>query len=155
MVFEHKCVLAVCVHNHTMIKIHPVVFFKSPWIMTAFSDQAVHRFLAEWCHTGRPHPRLLTNTADLSQTRSEWAVDSRSRGRQEYLLSDWGVLLLDVIINIAVIVYSRHLNLWRHRWLCLFLKGIRPLIYLNAFMFCANHSWSSFTPRISEFTFFL
>ncbi len=28
MLFEHKCVLAVCVHNHPiMIKIHPVVFF--------------------------------------------------------------------------------------------------------------------------------
>ncbi len=27
MVFEHKCVLAVCVHNHPiMIKIHPVLF---------------------------------------------------------------------------------------------------------------------------------
>ncbi len=63
------------------------------------------------------------------------AVDSRSRGRHEYLLSDSGVLLLDVIINKAVVVYSRHLNLWRHRWLCLILKGIRPLIYLNAFMF--------------------
>ncbi len=85
MVFELKCVLAVWVHNHPMIKIHPVVFLKSPWTMTAFSDQAVHRFLAEWCHTSRPHPRLLRNTVVLSQTRSEWAVDSRSRGRQEYL----------------------------------------------------------------------
>ncbi len=28
MLFEHKCVLAVCVHNHPiMIKIHPVFFF--------------------------------------------------------------------------------------------------------------------------------
>ncbi len=28
MVFEHKCVLAVCVHIHPiMIKIHPVFFF--------------------------------------------------------------------------------------------------------------------------------
>ncbi len=31
MVFKHKCVMAVCVHNHLiMIKIHPVLFFKIP-----------------------------------------------------------------------------------------------------------------------------
>ncbi len=42
--FEHKCVLEVCVHIHLiMIKIHPVVFLKSP-----FSNQAVLRFLSEW-----------------------------------------------------------------------------------------------------------
>jgi len=30
MVFEHKCVLAVCEKNHPrMIKIHPVVFLQS------------------------------------------------------------------------------------------------------------------------------
>ncbi len=41
--FEHKCVLEVCVHIHPiMIKIHPVVFLKSP-----FSNQAVLRFLSE------------------------------------------------------------------------------------------------------------
>jgi len=30
MVFEHKCVLAVCEQNHPrMLKIHPVVFLQS------------------------------------------------------------------------------------------------------------------------------
>ncbi len=51
------------------------------------------------------------------------------------LLSDWGVLLLDVIMNIAVVIYSRHLSRWRHSGLRLFLKGIPLPIYLNAFMF--------------------
>ncbi len=42
--FEHKCVLEVCVHIHPiMIKIHPVFFFKSP-----LSNQAILRFLSEW-----------------------------------------------------------------------------------------------------------
>ncbi len=50
MVFEHKCVLAVCVHNHTiMIKNPPsAFFFKSPQIIRTFSEQAIHRFLAKW-----------------------------------------------------------------------------------------------------------
>ncbi len=48
----------------------------------------------------------------------------QSRCRQERLLSDWGVLLLDVM-NIAVVVYSHHLSRWRG--LRLVLKGKRPL----------------------------
>ncbi len=52
------------------------------------------------------------------------------------ILSDWGVLLLlDVIMNIAVVIYSRHLSRRRHSGLPLFLKGMRPPINLNAFMF--------------------
>ncbi len=44
-------------------------------------------------------------------------------------------MLLDVIMNIAVVIYSRHLSRWRCSGLRLFLKGMRPLIYLNASMF--------------------
>ncbi len=58
---------------------------------------------------------------------TEWAVNSPTaivstlvQGKTRCLwLSDWGVLLLDVIMNIAVIIYSRHLNRWRHRGLTL------------------------------------
>ncbi len=74
-------------------------------------------------------------------------------GRPEWLLSYWGVLLLDVIMNIAVVIYSRHLSRSRRCGLCLFLKGMCPPIYLNAFV-RANHSWSSLTSRRSEYTFF-
>ncbi len=49
-----------------------------------------------------------------------------SRCRQECLLSDRGVLLLNVIMNIAVIIYSHHLSCWRHRGLHLFVKGMHP-----------------------------
>ncbi len=38
-------------------------------------------------------------------------------------------------MNIAVIIYSRHLSCWRRSGLLLFLKGMRPSIYLNAFIF--------------------
>ncbi len=70
----------------------------------------------------------------------------RSISRQECLrLSDWGLLLLDVIMNIAVIIYSRHLSRWRRKGLTL----------LSLWSECAdpdlpkcvnvraNHSWSS------------
>jgi len=39
--FEHKCVLEVCVHIHPMINTHPVFF------LILFSNQAVLRFLSE------------------------------------------------------------------------------------------------------------
>ncbi len=58
-------------------------------------------------------------------------------------------------MNIAVVVYSRHLSRWRRRGLTLFstLKCDAPNlpIYINASMFCVNHSWSSFIYRRSEF----
>ncbi len=46
-------------------------------------------------------------------------------------------MLLDVIMNIAVVIYSQHLSLWRRSGLLLllFLKGMHSPIYLNAFMF--------------------
>ncbi len=89
----------------------------------------------------RPLPRLLIDTGVLSKPRPEWAVISpplfhrRSRCRQEWLLSDWVVLLLDVIMNIAVVIYPQHLSRWRRSGLLLFLKGMHPPICLNASMF--------------------
>ncbi len=85
-------------------------------------------------------PQKSRGNADLYLTRPEWAVISPplfhhwSRCRQEWLLSDWGVLLLDVIMNIAVVIYSRHLSRWRCSGLRLFVKGMRPAICLNAFV---------------------
>ncbi len=86
-----------------------------------------------WHHTdgGPSHDCWLTGAF---QHRLHWCLTSdppwvichqlfhrRSRCRQEWLLRDWGVLLLDVIMNTAVVIYSRHLNV--------------PSIYLNASMF--------------------
>ncbi len=37
--FEHKCVLEVCVHIHPIIiKIHPVDFFKIPFLKSGCSE---------------------------------------------------------------------------------------------------------------------
>ncbi len=57
-------------------------------------------------------------------------------------------------MNIAVVIYSWHLSRWRHSGLCLFLKGMHwSPICLNAFV-RANHSWSSFIYRRSEYKCF-
>ncbi len=61
-------------------------------------------------------------------------------------------LLLDVIMNIAVVIYSQHLSRWRCRGLTLlsFLKGMGQIpVYVHA-----NHSWSSFIYRRSEYKVF-
>ncbi len=64
-------------------------------------------------------------------------------------------LLLDVIMNIAVVIYSRQLSRWRRRGLMLlsFWRNAPIPICLNASV-CANHSWSSFIYRRSEYKFF-
>ncbi len=114
--FEHKCVLEVCVH------IHPIMFFFFyPHLKSPFSNQAVLRFLSEWCSSVQappPHNIWLTWPSYLRPTLSEVrAVRLRCRGRQECL--DWGILLLDVIMNIAVVLYSWHLSRWRCRGITL------------------------------------
>ncbi len=108
MLFEHKCVLAVCVHNHPIM----------------IKNQAILSFLAVWHHTdqGRSHDSWLTWPSYLWPALSElwtvWPPLFRWQGRrQEWLLSNWGVLLLDVIMNIAVVIYSRNLSRWRRRGL--------------------------------------
>ncbi len=108
MLFELKCVfLAVCVQKHPItIKIHPVLFFK---IQTLFSYQAIHIFLAELCSsTQAPHTIVdwqWHRSLVLAQTRPEWAVISPPLFRrwsgcgQEWLLSDWGVLLERITLD--------------------------------------------------------
>ncbi len=51
MVFGHKCVLAVCEHNHpTMIKIHPLLIFQSPLNQVSFTRPAILILSAVWRH---------------------------------------------------------------------------------------------------------
>ncbi len=124
------------------IKIHPVFFFLIQINHNPFLKSSRSQILGcVMSHIPRPLPRLLINTGVLAQTRPEWAVNGlplfrrRSRCRQKYLLSDWGVLLLDVIMNIAVVIYSRHQSVWRCRGLPLFLKVMcPPPIYINVSM---------------------
>ncbi len=70
--FEHKCVLEVCVHIHPiMIKIHPVFFF-IPILKCPSSNQAVLRFLSERCSSAQTAPRRVDWQAVLPLTRPEW-----------------------------------------------------------------------------------
>ncbi len=110
--FEHKCVLAVCVHNHTiMIKIHPVFFFKFPQIIRS----QIKPFTDSWQSSSAQAPPTTIDWHGRFSIDPPWEsclplFRCRSRCRQNCLLSDWGVLLLDVIMNIAVVMYSWHLS---------------------------------------------
>ncbi len=133
----------MCVHNHSiMTKIHTVFFFVSLYHYPFLKSSHSQILVRVTSHRPMPLPRLLIDSSVLSKLRPQWAVISpplfhrQSRCRQEWLrLSDWGVLLLDVIMIIAVVIYSRHLSCWRHSGLRLFLKGMHPSIYINVFMF--------------------
>ncbi len=78
--FELKCVLAACVHNHPiMIKIYPVFFFLSTKIFTPFSNRAV--CLCDVTRTEASptivdlQERFSTDcTGVVPQTHPEWAV---------------------------------------------------------------------------------
>ncbi len=130
---ELKCVLAVCTQPPYNDKNPPSVFFLSTKIFFPFSNEPI----SLWRHTdgGPSHNCWLTESY---QHRLHWWLTwdppwvschqlfhRRSKCRQEWLLSVWDwFLLLDVIMNIAVFIYSRHLSRWRG--LRLILKGTRP-----------------------------
>ncbi len=111
---------------------------------------------------GKPLHDCLTDTGVLAQTRPEWAVISPplfrhwSRCRQECLLSDWGVLLLDVIVN-RTYQSSFTPDIWAAEdavdYFCFWSEcppDLPKCVYV-----CANNLWSSFTSWRSEYTFFL
>ncbi len=155
--FEHTCVLKVCVHIHPiMIKIHPVFFFKSP-----FSNQAVLRVLSEWCSSAQAPPTIVDwqDCLTLDPPRVNWELlcRLRCRARQNRLrLSDLSVLLLDVIMNITVVIYSRHLSCWRRRGLRLlsFWRECGDLDLPKCIYVRTNNSWSSLIYRRSEYKSF-
>ncbi len=97
--FELMFVGSVCTHYPIMIKIHCVYpFLKSSR-------------LAMWRHTdgGPSHDCWLTSyhlTSDPPWVSCHQLFHHCSRCRQEWrlVLSDWGVLLLDIIMNIAVVI---------------------------------------------------
>ncbi len=131
--------MCVCTHPPYNDKNPPSVFFFIPINNIPFLKSSLSQVLGcVTSHRPRLLPWLSIDTGVLPKTCPEWTVISpplfphRSRCRQEWLLRDWGVLLLDVILNIAVVVYSRHLIHWRRSELQLFLMRMRPPIYLNA-----------------------
>ncbi len=71
MLFELKCVLAVCVHNHLIIiKIHKVFFFFKlnhfPFLISSHSQMHV----CVTSHRSKPLPQLLIRSFYLRPTRS-------------------------------------------------------------------------------------
>ncbi len=147
------CVGRVCTHPSYNDKIHPI-FFLIPILISLFSNQAVLRFLSEWHNSVQAAPmidwqgRLTWDPPWVKWVSYQSAILSTPvQGKTRCLwLSDWDVLLLEVIMNKAVIIYSRHLSRWRRRGFTFFLKGMRRSrsAYVRA-----NHSWSSFIFRRS------
>ncbi len=73
--FEHKCVLEVCVHIHPiMIKIHPVFFFLNPYFKIPFlksgcSESPVRCLIID-CFYG---PRYVSHPPFLERSANLWA----------------------------------------------------------------------------------
>ncbi len=66
MVFGHKCVLAVCEHDHpTMIKIHPFLIFQSPLNQVSLTRPAVFIVTSVWRHISEGRPRGLIDSPAL------------------------------------------------------------------------------------------
>ncbi len=86
-----------------------------PILKSPFSNQAVLRFLSEWRSSVQPPPPPRPSYLRPP----EWAESCPPpvQGKTRCLrLNDWGVL----IMNIAVVFYSRHLSSWRPRGLTSF-----------------------------------
>ncbi len=93
------------------------------YFLSPFSNQAVLRVLSEWCSSVQTAPTIVDwqDRLTLDPPWVSWELSAIvSAGKIICLrLSDWGVLLLDVIMNIAVNIYSWHLSRWRRRGLML------------------------------------
>ncbi len=144
-----------------------VFFFFKSLLKSIFSNQAVLRFLSEWCSSAQAAPTIVDWQVHLTldppwvSCNQSAIVSTPVQGKTRCLrLSDWGVLLLDVIMKldvIAVVINSRHLSRWRCRGLTLLSfwrecadPNLPKCIYVRA-----NHSWSSFIYRRSEYKIFL
>ncbi len=155
------CVRNVCTYPSYNDKTPPSGFFKIPILKSPFSNQAVLRFLSEWRSSAQAAPTIVDwqGRLTLDPPWVSWElsaiVSTPVQGKTRCLrLSDWGVLLLDVIMNTAVIIYARHLSRWRRRGLTLLsfwsqCTDLPKCIYVSA-----NHSWSSFIYRRSYFIIF-
>ncbi len=114
------CVGSLCTTTTpTMIKIHPVfIFFFISFKYFLKSSRSQMPVCVTSHRQAPPTPAL----SELSSVRH--CFHCQSRCSPEWLLSGLRVLLLDVIMNIAVVIYSRHLSRWDAEDY-LFLKGKR------------------------------
>ncbi len=146
-----------------MIEIHPVFFFCYPYFKILFLKSGCS------CQNSVQAPPTIVDwqerfTLALPPWVS-WELSSGA-GKTRYLqLSDWGVLLLYVIMNIAVVIYSRHLTRWRRTqrikvtlifkvnaplYTCISLNIHLIIIMLNARWLTRQRIWSG---RIGIYTY--
>ncbi len=158
MLFEHKCVLEVCAHIHPIkIKIHPVIFFKSP-----FSNQAVLRFLSEWRSSARTAPTIVDwqDRLTLDPPWESWElstivsipVQGKTRMSPKWLRC--------FVVRCNNEHSSRHLLLksepLKTQWITFVFEGNATLIYLNVSMFAQIiRDPTSSTEEVSEYKGFL
>ncbi len=112
--FERKCVLALCTHPPYNDKNPPSVFF---YLLKSLPLSEIEPSVRVTSHRRRPLPRVLIDSSVLAQTAlvsylCHQLFHCRSRCIHEWFLSNWGVLLLDVIMNIAVVIYSVAAGQW-------------------------------------------
>ncbi len=131
------CVGSVCTHPSYNDKNPPSVFFffKSP-----FSNQAVLRFLSEWCSSVQAPPTIVDwqDRLTLDPPWVSWELSASGAGEDKMSpIKQLRCLLLDVLMNKAVVINSRHLSRWRRRGLRYFgFEGNAPIpICLNASVF--------------------
>ncbi len=137
---ELKCVLAVCVHNHPiMIKIYPVLFY----LVKSFPLSQIEP-ISDACLcdvTWDSHDSWLTLAFYLRPALSELSSVRHCCDAGADVEKNVSIAI-EVFCcwcnnehTVAVVIYSRHLSRWRRSGLHLVLKGMRPLINLNASIF--------------------
>ncbi len=105
---------SVCTHPSYNDK-NPHSVFLIPVLKSSFSNQAVLRLLSEWRSSVQAPPTIVDWQDRLTLAPPPWVncvhcVDSGAGKTRCLWLSDWGVLMLDFKMNIAVLIYSRHLS---------------------------------------------
>ncbi len=134
-------------------------FFLNPYLKSPFWNQAILRFLSEWRSSVQTAPMIVDWQGHLSwdpprvSCHQSTIVSTLVHGKTRRLrLSDLGFLLLDVIMNIAVVIYSQHLSRWRCRGLTFsFLRGCADPGLPKCVHVHENRSWSSFIYRRREY----
>ncbi len=130
------CVGSVCTHpSYNDKNPQSVFFFKSP-----FSNQSVLRALSEWRCSAQAAPTIVVLQDRL-------LLPACCKQSDHYCIDCF------VIMNITVVIYSRHLSCWKRRGLTLlsFWRECSDPDLPKSVFVRVNHSWSSLTYRRSEY----
>ncbi len=144
--------LKVCAHIHPiMIKIHPVFFFIHI-LKSSFSNQAVLRFLSEWCHSAQTPPMIVDWQGCVTldpppECHPSAIVSTLLHGKTRMSLIKW---LRCLVVRCNYEYSSRQLLLTSEPLKTqringtLALKGMRDPDLPKWVYVHANHSWSNF-----------